>query len=299
MKKHVVVGLGEVLWDVFGDQRHVGGAPFNFAYHAAALGENAIPVSRVGRDALGREIIDIVKGWGLPDEHIQRDSHHPTGTVRVKLSPSGEPTFTITEDVAWDFMSPTPRLLALARRADVVCFGSLCQRGETSRGAIQRFVAAARRATIIFDINLRQRFYSEQIIRSSLHAAHILKLNDGELKVLKVLFGLAGLSDDAFALELICRFRLRMVCVTLGARGCVLRTARRRIEAPGYRVKVADTVGSGDAFTAALACGYLRGYPLGKMADFANRVGAYVASQPGATPTLDLKRIHAMKGTLR
>ena len=295
MGDRIVVGIGEALWDVFPDARHLGGATLNFAYHAAALGERGIVAGRVGRDELGREIVATIKGWGLPAGFVQIDPGHPTGTVDVKLSPSGEPTFTITENVAWDFLAATPKLLDLARRADVVCFGSLCQRSETSRKTIQRFLARATNALIIYDINLRQTFYSEQVVRDSLAAAHILKLNDDETREVKRLLGYWKMSDDALGAALLRDFGLKMVCITRGRRGCVLHTARGRAEAPGYRVKVADTVGSGDAFTAALAVGYLKKYPLAKLADYANRVGAYVASRPGATPPVDLTALRALK----
>ena len=289
-----IVGVGEILWDLIGDEKHLGGAPANFAYHAGALGDLGIPAGRIGHDRLGDAIRAVLRPLGVPLDYVQVDRRLPTGTVLIKLSASGQPTFTITPDVAWDNLRPTLRLLRLAREADAVCFGTLAQRSPTSRRTIRRVVAAAQKALVICDLNLRAEFLAldpddgerMDIVERSLEMAHVLKLNDDELCILRRALEWNG-SDDAFLLRLIREFGLRMVCVTLGARGCILRTPRQRVRAAGRKVRVADTVGSGDAFTAAMVNRLLRRRPLAEVARFANRLGAYVASRSGATPPLD------------
>jgi len=294
VRRRTVVGLGEILWDIIGRQKHLGGAPANFAYHAAALGDRGVVVSRVGNDRRGREILDTLRALGTPTEYVQVDRRLPTGTVRVKLDREGQPAFTITPKVAWDNIRTTDALMRLARRADAVCYGSLAQRCAGSRNAIRRFLAAAKSAVHVCDINLRAEFASVgpddagplDIIAGSIAAADVLKLNNDELWMLCEAFGRVR-DDDPFTCWLLREFKLRMVCVTMGARGCVLRTARRRVVSPGLKVNVVDTVGSGDAFTAALVNRLLRKRPLNEVADFANRIGAFVASTPGATPRME------------
>lgn len=291
MRRRIVVGLGEILWDIIGQEKHLGGAPANFAYHAAALGDHGAVVSRVGSDPLGREILDTLRALGTPTEYVQVDRRLPTGTVTVKLDRAGQPDFTITPNVAWDNIRPTDALMRLARRADAVCYGSLAQRCATSRNTIRKFLAAAKKAVHVCDINLRAEFASVmpdeaglvEILAGSIAAADVLKLNNDELWVLCEAFGRTK-DDDPFTCWLLREFKLRMVCVTMGAQGCVVRTARRRVISPGVKVKVADTVGSGDAFTAAMVNRLLRKRPLDEVAAFANRMGAFVASKPGATP---------------
>jgi fructokinase len=289
--RRTIVGIGEILWDVFGREKHLGGATANFAYHAAALGDLGITVSRIGRDRLGDELLAAFEQLGAPTEHIQRDARLKTGTVRVKVDEHGQPDFTIIPNVAWDNIQSTRKLMELAARADAVCFGSLAQRSPVSRRTVRRFVRAAYRALIVCDINLRGGFLEltsddadeMEIVETSMRLADVLKLNDEELALLKSVFARDG-SDDGFALWLMREFDLRMVCVTRGSKGCILRTRRKRVTARGVKVRVADAVGAGDAFTAAMVNGLLRRRPLADIAAFANRVGAYVASQPGATP---------------
>ncbi len=313
-RRKIVVGIGEILWDIIGDQKHLGGAPANFAYHASALGDIGVPVSRVGSDELGSDILASAKVLGICTKYIQMDRRLPTGTATVALDAAGQPRFEITRGVAWDNLRVTERMLGLARRADAVCFGTLAQRNAASRRAIRAFIRAASRALLVCDLNLRAEFAKlpgkrvpasihpepdcatrqsstneepavADIIVEAIRSAHVLKLNDNELCHLRILFGDEG-TDDGFLLWLIREFGLRMVCVTRGAQGCILRTARRRVASPGVRVRIVDTVGSGDAFTAALVHHTLRGRSLRETAEFANRVGAYVASQPGAMPPM-------------
>lgn len=291
MAKRTIVGLGEVLWDIFGRTKHLGGAPANFAYHAAMLGDRGVLASRVGRDRLGDEILELLTTLGLPIDYIQKDANLPTGTVIVKVDKAGQPTFKLVTNVACDNLRVTRKLMALAPRADAVCYGTFSQRSDVTRATIRRFLRAATTALSVCDVNLRGEFLEMTtddsrlvgIVANSIAAADVLKLNDDEVRILRGAFARPE-RGDAFLRWLLREFGLRMVCVTLGAKGCVLRTPRKRVTSPGVKVKVVDTVGSGDAFTAGLVNRLLRGCPLQETADFANRVGAYVASRSGAMP---------------
>lgn len=281
-----VVGIGEMLWDVFPDGRRLGGAPVNFCCHCGQLGAEAYPVSCVGTDALGDDILQVLASLQLDLSYVAQDAAHPTGTVQVTLDKNGKPTYEICEGVAWDAIPMTAELEALARKADALCFGSLCQRSALSRATIQHSLASARRdASRIFDINLRQAFFNERTITESLRLANVLKLNDEELPVLAQMFDLAGSIEQQLA-ALIQRFELRLVAYTRGAQGSVLLTPDARDEHPGFPAKVVDSVGAGDAFTAALCVGMLQRKPLAEINEHANRVAAYVCTQQGGTPLL-------------
>lgn len=281
-----VLGVGEVLWDLLPGGAQLGGAPANFACHARALGADAAVVTRVGRDARGREILDRLQALGLPSSLVQVDETRPTGTVSVELEGDGVPRFTIHEGVAWDSLLAPEPALAAAGGADAVCFGSLAQRHEPARSSVQALVAATPAAALrIFDVNLRQQHYSREVVEQSLRLANVLKLNDGELPVLASLFGLDGEAEaqlDALAR----RFELRLVALTRGGHGSLLRGDAGSSEHPGVPAQVEDTVGAGDAFTAALAMGLLLGWPLDEVNARANEVAAHVCTFAGATPPL-------------
>lgn len=281
----VVIGMGELLWDCFGDVRRVGGAPANVAFHANQLGTHGVVVSRVGDDMLGRDLLDRLRGSRLDTEFVQLDDRRPTGTVTVEMSAPDHPDYTIHDPAAWDHLQMTPELDRLVRRTSAICFGSLGQRHEPSRTTIQRAVAAARQALVVYDVNLRKNGWNRGIIERSLHAAAVVKLNDEEVPVVA---GLFGFSDDheLFARQLRQEFGARLVCVTRGAHGCALFAEGDAATAPGIATNVVDTVGAGDAFAAALIAGLLRGWRLGTIARLANEVGALVASRSGATPDL-------------
>ena len=283
--KYTIVGVGELLWDLLPSGKQLGGAPANFAYITNLLGDTGIPASRVGRDPLGDEALQRLAQLGLTGASIQRDSIHPTGTVNVEIDNGGQPRFDISEPVAWDCLEWTPAWQQLAREADAVCFGSLAQRSSQSRSTIRSFLHAARpEAVRIFDVNLRQTFYNAQVLTESMKLATIVKLNQEELPKIMRLFELENRGEEDSARRLLSSHDLKLVCVTRGNSGSLLVSADERSEHPGFKVKVADTVGAGDAFTAALVFGYLRGMPLPQINETANRVGAWVASQSGATP---------------
>jgi fructokinase len=283
--KHLVVGLGELLWDLLPAGKQLGGAPANFAYITSLFGDEGIPASRLGEDAFGTEALQRVEKLGLSTEFIQSDAEHPTGKVLVEVDSAGQPRFEISESVAWDFLAWTPQWQALAQRADAVCFGSLAQRSEYSRETISKFLHGTRPDALrVFDVNLRQNFFSAQVLMGSMDLASALKLNHEELPRIMRLFELVHRSEEDSARRLLSSHNLKVVCITRGTNGSLLVSSDECNEHPGYKVKVADTVGAGDAFTAALVHGYLRNAPLAEINETANRVGAWVASQSGATP---------------
>jgi fructokinase len=284
-KRHIVVGLGELLWDLLPAGEQLGGAPANFAYITSLLGDEGIPASRLGQDSLGADAIRRLGELALPTEFVQRDADHPTGTVKVEVDRTGQPRFEISQSVAWDFLNWTPQWQKLAQQADAVCFGSLAQRSEQSRTTIRKFLLASHKSAVrVFDVNLRQNFYTPQVLAESMKLATIVKLNHEELPKIMRLFELEDRGEEASARRLLSSHPVKLVCVTRGNNGSLLVSAEERSEHPGFKVKVADTVGAGDAFTAALVHGYLRSTPLAQINETANRVGAWVASQSGATP---------------
>jgi fructokinase len=296
-KKRTLIGLGEVLWDLFPQGKHLGGAPANFAYMTNLLGDEGLVASRIGSDALGEQVCHALGKLSLQTTFLQIDPEHPTGTVHVEVDRKGQPKFEIAPEVAWDFLEWTSRWRALAERADAICFGSLAQRSAKARATIRSFLRAAKNEAVrIFDVNLRQLFYSKEILEESAELADIMKLNHDELPVVIQLLGGPTGDERASAKWLQRKFALRLVCVTRGEDGSLLVTDSAVDEHPGFRVPVADTVGSGDAFAAALVHHFLWGASLSTMNEAANRLGAWVASQRGATPGPDNQILEKVRG---
>jgi fructokinase len=290
----LVVGIGELLWDVLPGGKQLGGAPSNFAYISSLFGNRAVVASRIGDDDLGREAVARLSSLGVDASHIQVDERRPTGTVKVTVDDNGVPEFQIVENVAWDCIEWNADLRQLAAQADVVCFGSLAQRQETSRAAIQQFLRTTRESCLrIFDVNLRQSYYDAKILKTGFAMAIVAKLNDEELPVVLGACGLPTSGEQATDAELLMeQFGMELICVTRGRRGSLLiKKDGRYSEHPGFRVDVADTVGAGDAFTAALAHHYRLGHSLEVINAAANRMGAWVASQKGATPAANPEEI--------
>jgi fructokinase len=287
MTKRVVVGLGEVLWDIFPSGKLLGGAPANFAYMVNVLGDEGIVASRLGNDALGREAFRVMNGLGLNTAYLQTDGMHETGTAGVSVDRGGQPTFAITESAAWDFLQWTQEWEELSSRADVVCFGSLAQRSIQSAATIESFLQATTSSALrICDANLREPFYSADVLRKSFQWAHVVKLNDQELLQVSSLLHLGAGSQETLMKRMLDEFGLRIVCVTRGSRGSLLMSQTQTVRDDGYRVNVADTIGAGDAFTACLAHYYLRGDSLEHLSVMANRFASWVATQNGATPSI-------------
>lgn len=285
----VVVGIGEILWDRFPDGDRLGGATANFAFQAGQLGAKAQVVSRLGQDADGDRIRQQLTEAGISLQYLQQDARHPTGTVIVELA-DGQPTYTITQHVAWDYLETTTPLIDLAAHVDAVCFGTLAQRHSVSRETIQEFVERCPERSIrLFDINLRQHFFDRATLQFGLKVATVLKLNADELLALPKLLewqGLANANSQQICQRLLNEFDLDLVALTLGAQGCELHELGKVYYSEAPKVECVDAVGAGDAFSATLVMGLLKKLPHQQIADHANRVGAFVASQRGAMPKL-------------
>ena len=284
MKKKVV-GLGEVLWDVLPGRTCLGGAPANFAYITTLMGDQGIVASRVGEDSRGLDALRHMEELKLDIDHVQTDRKNPTGTVGVTVDAQGVAQYEISQPVAWDFLEWTSDWQKLAEKADAVCFGSLAQRSPESRATIRKFLAATSTDAVkVFDVNLRQNYYSAEILSDSMKPSDIVKLNDDELPKIMTLCKMPHRDELSSARKLISTYGLKVVCITRGGRGSLLVREKTSSEHPGFKVHVADTVGSGDAFTAGLVHEYLHGASLDLMNEVANLVGAWVASEVGAMP---------------
>lgn len=279
-----IVGIGELLWDCFGDSRRPGGAPANFAYHAQQLGANGVVCSRVGTDDAGDELLAHLREHGCDTRFVQRDSHQPTGLVTVDASRPDHPIYTIHENVAWDALALSDEMAKLFTSAEAVCFGTLAQRSITSRNTIEKAIALCNNALIVYDVNLRPPWYSADVIRNSLQRANVVKLNAEEAAKLAELLSLEGKNAEPIGYELVKSYHLDLVCITRGADGCLLITPDEIVDQPGKSITVVDAVGAGDAFTAALVYGLLKKAPLRAIASFANQVGAMIATRAGAMP---------------
>jgi fructokinase len=281
-----MIGLGEVLWDFLPSGKQLGGAPANFAYMTSVLGDRGLVASRIGIDELGKEIRAAIQALSLSVAYLQDDANHSTGTVNVQIDSGGQPRYKIQDHASWDFFEWTPEWAHLASRADVVCFGSLAQRSATSRATIRRFLYAAKQAIRIYDLNLRESFFTKELVFESLQLAQIAKLNADELVIVSDLLNLSGDSEGQLAISLLRKFDLELVCLTRGANGSLLVSQNESVEQIGFPVAVADAVGAGDAFTACMAHMYIRGEPLKRISEVANRLAAWVATQIGATPSI-------------
>jgi fructokinase len=272
--------------------RRLGGAPTNFAYMARLLGNRSAVASRVGQDAPGREARARLEAAGVSTEYVQVESAHPTGTVGVRIGERGEPTFTVNGNSAWDYLEWTERWEELAALADCVCFGTLGQREPRARETILRFLERVRPSALrVFDVNLRHSFFTPEMLARSLALSSGVKLNVEELRLAASMLSLKGDDERTLAEDLLARFGLDLVAVTRGERGSLLVSAEEASEHAGFRVEVSDTIGSGDAFAAALAHCRLRGASLELSNEIANRVGSWVATQPGATPEADARAV--------
>jgi fructokinase len=283
----VVAGIGEVLWDVYPDAAHFGGAPANFACHAASLGAEAWMVSAVGTDELGDRALDSLGQRGVECASVTRDPKHATGRVLVTLDATGQASYEFAADTAWDHLSWSDQRASLARRCDAVCFGTLGQRSSISRDTICRFVEATPPTALkVFDVNLRQHFYDTETIESSLQIASALKLNGEELPIVAELCGIKSHAPRDVLMELMTRYELRFAALTHGHEGALLIAAGEESECPAVPTTVVDTVGAGDAFTATLVVDFLRGLSVVEINRHANAVASFVCSQPGATTPL-------------
>ena len=290
---HLILGIGELLWDMLPEGQRLGGAPANFTVMAGRLGNHAAVLSRIGRDDLGRKAIDQLDPMPIDTSCLEVDPVHETGRVTVNFV-DGQPQYTIHQPSAWDFLELSDEWVKMAERADAICFGSLAQRSRESRQTIQTLAAQTSAACIrVFDVNLRPPFYSGEVIQESLELATVLKMSDEEVPEVLNLLGLPADGDPESerlrlgAERLLVEFpTLEMVAVTRGSHGSLLVQREEWSEHPGLAVKVVDRIGAGDAFTAALTHYMLRGADLATLNEAGNRWGSWVASQSGAMPAL-------------
>jgi fructokinase len=282
-----IIAMGEVLWDLFPTGPRFGGAPANFACHAALLGGSVALISAVGNDARGREAVTILNRYAIDTSLIQSIGDRPTGAVGVELDPSGKPRFEIHSGSAWDVIAWTPPIETAVSGAEAVYFGTLAQRGDVSRATVQHALEIARAHGLrrVLDVNLRPPFIDPDLIRRSLELATVLKLSDDELDEVLSACGIrAGFSIASTLQSLGSQFGLELVAMTRGAEGALLVSQREVVDQPGIPTVVRDTVGAGDAFTAALLIGLLAGTPLVDVARSACERAAAVCAHDGAVP---------------
>ena len=284
--KPLVIGIGEILWDLLPSGPRMGGAPANFACHARALGAESQVVSRVGNDEPGAGLLRNLVDLGLPVSGITIDPTHPTGSVSVRILDDGQPAFAIEPDVAWDRLVSDHHLENLFARVDAVCFGTLAQRSTASAETIRGLVSQTRAGALrVFDVNLRQQHFNTATVTASLQLANVLKLSDAELPVVAEMLDIQGSVRACLAI-LLERFGLRLIAFTRGAEGSILFDGLEWCEHPGLAVEVRDTIGAGDSFTAAVTMGMLNQWPISRISEAANEVAAHVCSHSGAVPRL-------------
>jgi fructokinase len=284
--KRYIVGLGEALWDVLPEGKKLGGAPANFAYHAGQFGLDTIAISALGEDALAEETIEALKEHGL--NYLMPRVPYPTGTVQVTLAEGGIPTYEIKEGVAWDNIPYTDEMAEIAMNARAVCFGSLAQPIKVSRENIRKILADTPADCLkICDINLRQQFYSKEVLEDSFQLCNILKINDEELVVVNRMFGYDGLDMRQTCEKMVQDYGLKMLVLTCGTNGSYVFTDDGLTSFQDTpKVEVADTVGAGDSFTGSFCACILNGKPVQEAHKTAVQISAFVCTQNGAMPTI-------------
>lgn len=287
---NLIVGIGEVLWDMLPEGKKLGGAPANFAYHVSQFGLRSCVVSAVGNDSLGNEIIESLNSKGM--NYLIPDVPYPTGTVEIEVDDAGIPQYDIKENVAWDNIPYNDQLESVAAKTKAICFGSLAQRNAVSRNTIHKFINAMPKESntlVVCDINLRQQFYDTDTLCDSLSLCNILKINDEELEILSKLFKLPENDINGQCRSIMERYNLKMIILTCGINGSYLFTPDSVSFQPTPKVDVADTVGAGDSFTAAFIASILKGKSVQEAHSMAVHTSAYVCTQKGAMPLLPEK----------
>jgi fructokinase len=283
-KKPIIVGVGEILWDILPEGKKLGGAPCNFVYHAQMQGAHGLILSAIGNDDHGSEILEVLESKQLSAELIQINDK-PTGTVDVLLNDEGIPEYTIHEQVAWDFITLNEATEKAASQADIICFGSLAQRNYTSQQTIKKLLRGCKHESlVVYDINLRQHYYTKDIIHQSLQSSNVLKLNEVELPVVKDLLGLRSEKEEIQIRELLEMYSLKLVALTKGGEASLLVTPGDRSYIQTPEVDVKDTVGAGDSFTAVMCMGFAKGQTLHELHLAAVEISAFVCTRDGAMP---------------
>lgn len=285
-KEFQVIGIGEILWDIYPEGKKIGGAPANFAYHISELGHRGIIISRVGNDELGKEIIDFLKKNNLSIKYIQIDKLNPTGSVKVIIDKNNQPNYIVEKNKAWDFLGWNKNYYQLLKKTDAIYFGTISQRNDVTRNTIKKFLKAANeKAVIVLDINLRQGFYNKKIIEESLIRATILKLNNFELKIITELLNIdKSFNEEESCIYLMDKYKLGLVCLTMGAEGSKLINPSSLYDCKAYPSRFINSVGAGDAFAAVVTIGYLKGYSLKVISEKANELASWVTSNEESMP---------------
>jgi fructokinase len=286
-----IISIGEILWDVIGDVEHPGGASFNFAAHARQLGHEVFLVSGVGKDQRGQRILDKMAEIGLSTRYVSSSADYPTGVVTVTVDSNGQPDYVIHRPAAYDFPQLTSSAVEelLSPSPDWIYYGTLMQTSHAAHDLTMSLLRAGRNAHRFYDVNLRRGCYTPELVHELMTQATVFKLNLREAGAMAEMFGGSVSSLEDFCRRYTEKFRFDAICVTRGDQGCAILMDNRYAEFPGYRVDVIDTVGAGDAFSAAFAHGFSANWKPAQIADFANRVGALVASRPGAIPQWTIK----------
>ena len=296
MKRPIVVGLGELLWDIYPEAQYVGGATANVAVHAQRLGAEGIIASAVGEDEDGDAILENIAGWGMDTSFIQKSGTHPTGSVKVNLDEKGVPSYECSWDTAFDYLSYDDALKRLAVEADGVVVGTFDQRNAVGRETTQRFLADAKDIVRVFDVNFRGwDAQMEDIVRQTLEHTDVLKFAEDEMLKMRDAFGQEHLGIVFFMTWMVENFGLKLVALSLGSKGCILTDGRETVLSPGVFVDVKDTTGCGDAFVAGLLVKFLDGAVLEETAEFVNYLGAFIATKHGATPDYTLDDINQFR----
>jgi fructokinase len=296
-----VVTIGEVLWDVVGSQEHLGGATFNFSAHLRKLGHNVSFISAVGADLRGQKILENMAQLGLSPGYVSIDAQHATGIVTVTLDGAGQPSFVLHRPAAYDFPQLTETQFArlLSHSTDWIYFGTLHQMSPVAKALTATLLERIPKARRFYDVNLRLNSYTPSLVRGLMAHATVVKLNDAEVAEISQMFGRPCDSLEEFCRSYTQMFGWEAVCITRGSKGCVLLLGGQYWEANGYLVDVIDTVGAGDAFAAAFLHGLGNGWPAPQIADFANRVGALIASRSGAIPPWTVEEAIVLKDKSR
>lgn len=284
---NLIIGMGEALWDVLPTGKKIGGAPANFAFHVSQFGLPSCVVSAIGDDSLGNEIIENFTSKGL-NQHIEKVPY-PTGTVQIEIDQAGIPQYDIKENVAWDNIPYTDKLEELAKQTRAICFGSLAQRNIVSRTTINKFLEKMPQSNdtlIVFDVNLRQGFYNKEILCNSMQKCNILKINDEELVTVSRMFGYPGIDLQDKCWILLGKYNLKMLILTCGINGSYVFTPGNVSFYPTPKVKVEDTVGAGDSFTAAFISSIIKGKEIKEAHRIAVETSAFVCTKKGAMPIL-------------
>lgn len=282
--KPFLIGIGELLWDILPDGKKMGGAPANFIYHVTQMGCEGEVISAVGNDSEGKELIAVLNDRNIKSDLIGIEAQYPTGSVTVSIDESGNPSYIIHEDVAWDNIKINEKITNKVKQADAICFGTLAQRNNVSRNCIMDCLYNANSKCLkIFDINLRQKFYSKEIILKSLLMADVLKINEEELQIVAFLLKIKGLENEILD-KLADKFRLKFIALTKGAGSSILFSAIRKSCIDSPVIDVVDCIGAGDSFTAMLVSGLLKGLPIEEIHRKAVEFSAWVCTKSGATP---------------